>query len=1401
MANSSTAPPTTPARPLASSSPQASSIVGGRQQQHLSSSPSSNSLSSSASTVRRAGSHHSRPRSQPTAALSAAATTAVAVATLETGARSQATSTDTTDNSAANTSPERGRRPSVAHNRSHSTSGAKEGVRNPNPRSLSTNSRKSSVSSSGNERGGNLARSLSTDISGRVLHSLSPSKKHTSTKSKHSTSSPASNSNPAKSKHTIHQVHVDILPPIIVSPSFEVVTSIESSSRKGSIESTPLRSKTLPQSLQDPSDDSLEGKLDPPTGGRKPPPLSSPNKPASPPKRSTHEPPQKPPSETITLKSQVFRRESAKRQKELRRISVRGETERRGSKLNPGKNKHPSQKAMLSKALQKANTAVLLDNAQNYEGAVEAYGDACDLLQQVMSRTNGEEEKRKLQAIRSTYTRRIVELKDLTPQFKAEEKALPARPEANELYDPDDLDNYSADLETQSLSDNEEEDTIIETATVTRIINDQSYIAEPREKRTLAPSLVPPRRESLLPSAFSGGEQYIPPSPTKQLFQQRSFSKSPMREEMVEIGNHLQPPMQVDCIPPPLLMRRAPSPMKVDQKQTGLASPTNSSVSSREKDHSRANSTESTSWLDTIDESGGSSASSVHSRSSSRALRRKRLRAASGATADEFDAALDAAVEAAYDDGYVPASEADLAETDMISIARRNVEVAKERVREAERETAIQFAKEREKRRLQNAARNAARTRSDSIGDADYLEEEAEEEERLLEEMTREYMIMDDFEFDLQSKSALPRESGSSGFSGRTWGSSIGSNFTTAGTSLQTVAEAPVIPSLPQRLQSKTPPPPHPPPSGALPVPPMPTSTPPPRPPPTTAPPRPPSAAAPRPPSAAAPRPPSAAAPRPPSAAAPRPPSAAAPRPPSAAGMQNQAQGIRSRRLSGQNPKQLKVETTKATVALAGPLGSPPLLAPPKVLGDDILTAPKSASSTILPTRQLTPGPVIRPPASATPQGMFRRDSPQFIDAGFADPIPPPALSPGVSPLTRAMPHEGENVQSRTGSPGRLNSKPSAGSGNLRLALSSSSLKNRNLSVSSPDGSESSPGTPSHPFTPSGVNMRRGYGQGVPPLPTPTSGNIIPGSLAVGVGIAYFDTDIHSPYSPGSPNPMALNAPIPLEPCPSEYLLRPYWLMRCFYQTIVHNRGGYLSTKLFVPRDVWRVRGVKIKGTDEKISACDLLTAALLKLAKVDTDDADAVLEEMQALEGILDQVQVSLSKKLGNEVGVQGSQSMFKDANDNTDSAGPKSSTLSSKSYLSWKRLRSKNSNAGLTSSTFTRDNSKESFSMSTLPMASAPIGRIPKRSVEGVQFGGPNAHYLGSLARLFDAAQVLDQIARQVEDPGLKHSSQTQVGLELSTRHASEFFGFYICRFVLSDISVLLDKFIKQGSEWVLV
>jgi hypothetical protein len=194
------------------------------------------------------------------------------------------------------------------------------------------------------------------------------------------------------------------------------------------------------------------------------------------------------------------------------------------------------------------------------------------------------------------------------------------------------------------------------------------------------------------------------------------------------------------------------------------------------------------------------------------------------------------------------------------------------------------------------------------------------------------------------------------------------------------------------------------------------------------------------------------------------------------------------------------------------------------------------------------------------------------------------------------------------------------------------------------------------------------------------------------------------------------------------------------------------------------VKGVKLKNIDDKISSCDMLTAALQKLSSVDTLDADAVLEEMQAFEVILDQVQTQLAKKLGNEVGVHSVSSLFKDAytvgtgstldvNSEKGSHGsqdhaPKGAMAQSKSYLSsWRKLRSKNSAVGLSSMAGAKsavgEVSKDSLTMTTLPMTNLTTIRFAKRDVSGVVFEGPNAAYMGSLAKLFDSVQILGKLS----------------------------------------------------------
>jgi hypothetical protein len=292
----------------------------------------------------------------------------------------------------------------------------------------------------------------------------------------------------------------------------------------------------------------------------------------------------------------------------------------------------------------------------------------------------------------------------------------------------------------------------------------------------------------------------------------------------------------------------------------------------------------------------------------------------------------------------------------------------------------------------------------------------------------------------------------------------------------------------------------------------------------------------------------------------------------------------------------------------------------------------------------------------------------------------------------------------------------------------------------------------------------------MPTLPTPLAAAFrdkigVP-PVAPSGGLYLFDTDIHSLDHPGDPGEDIDNPPVPLEPCPTEYLLRPFWLMRALYQTLTHTRGGYISTKLFVCRDVWRVKGVKLKAVEEKVGCCDFLTAALQKLAQVDSTDADAVLEEMQSLEDVLEQVRGTLTRKLGNDVGVQGSGMLFKDAAVSADadstSAGAKVSSGTAKSSFSWRRLRSKSSGVALNNyvgggRSVSSDGSKEGLTMASVPLTSLTSIRFAKRDVGKVVFEGVNANYMAALARLCDAAQVLGMSSIFYILPDMKANVQT--------------------------------------------
>ena len=953
-------------------------------------------------------------------------------------------------------------------------------------------------------------------------------------------------------------------------------------------------------------------------------------------------------------------------------------------------------KAMLSKALQKANTAVLLDNAQNFEGALDAYGDACRLLQQVMDRSSAADDKRKLDAIRVTYSNRIEELRQLEAARPgtSDEKSLPTRPMS------DDSIPISPASDTMSLTIDAavRDSAIYETATVTRIME--------------APRLSPPKRDR--DSFFSGTMQAVDDSSRSAFDHENTPVKSgpvfeseatPRRqeEEMVvpkpepaaEGGEespvaekkaarvpllktqtvHLAPLDHSDFMPAPLSPRRPTTPMsKSEPEEIPQQDSEQSTEQIQSQDnalsHDRKESDASISWLDIIDESGSSS-SSVHSVGSQKELRRKHIRSAS--SNPDFDAAFDAAVEAAYDEGLEP----DTDEPSKREMTQR---------KHAPKESIV----------VPSSAIKEILSPTNQYHPTSTLnlDPDDEEEERILDDITQDYA--QSFNFDLTSKSALPRQSDSSGYSRSTWQSSLVSDRTTAGTSLSTVGEETLPAHLSQKNAAVTmsintmladPPPP---PIG----------------PPPTAP----------------------------------PPQGALPRPPSMS--QNRMSGVRSRRLSGQNARQLKIETSS---------GKSEARKRASTFHNSVSPFQEEEENAAL-DRDFKFGAKLEPTASDTQHEQILKSPPSLDLRSAVSDEPRPKTAATVVTERRA---------SFDDQLGELRAQPPP---LVRKNKSSVSLREHTVLISSPQEDSA----PSAVTSMSSTYMTYAAKQRSNEAPLTTQRAHFPslsGTTADGHysgGIYLFDTSLSAfglPTSPRSPGP-SNGQPSGLEPCPESFLLRPFWLMRGIASTLTHPKGGFLSTRLFVPREVWQTRGVKLKSVEEKVANCDLLTAALGRLAVVDTYDADAVMEELQSFEEVMERVQMAFIKKLGSDVGVSGVSGIFKEASASTASSmtnfqapdvtagAEKTKSKESKGYLnSWRKLRSKSSGAPLGGTQVHKvpEKEKEPLTMPSVPMtAFVPVERRGQRKdARNLAFEGPNREYMGSLSRLFEGVQVLGKPA----------------------------------------------------------
>ncbi|KAJ3255072.1 hypothetical protein HK104_007170, partial [Borealophlyctis nickersoniae] len=97
----------------------------------------------------------------------------------------------------------------------------------------------------------------------------------------------------------------------------------------------------------------------------------------------------------------------------------------------------------------------------------------------------------------------------------------------------------------------------------------------------------------------------------------------------------------------------------------------------------------------------------------------------------------------------------------------------------------------------------------------------------------------------------------------------------------------------------------------------------------------------------------------------------------------------------------------------------------------------------------------------------------------------------------------------------------------------------------------------------------------------------------------------------------------PPEPPPSNPERRPFWLMRALSRTI--TKGGFLTPKLYVPRQIWFQSGARFAALDTKIAACETMMSHLSRLRVTGPGNPQALLKELGEFEAALDLIRRDL--------------------------------------------------------------------------------------------------------------------------------------------------------------------------------
>ncbi|KAF5355708.1 hypothetical protein D9756_003942 [Leucocoprinus leucothites] len=229
---------------------------------------------------------------------------------------------------------------------------------------------------------------------------------------------------------------------------------------------------------------------------------------------------------------------------------------------------------------------------------------------------------------------------------------------------------------------------------------------------------------------------------------------------------------------------------------------------------------------------------------------------------------------------------------------------------------------------------------------------------------------------------------------------------------------------------------------------------------------------------------------------------------------------------------------------------------------------------------------------------------------------------------------------------------------------------------------------------------------------------------------------------------------------PSDPLRKPYYMMELLAVSMTSPTGGYISRRLHVPNEVWTFGGDKLSNVPEKIRALEFLHAALSELqtassevfgagnvssgmamgiGSIGLEEANAWLLKLEEFSNVCDNVANGLGKKIGVGEGFVLKKTTWGDK-----------------------------------------------------------LSRRFEKFANGKNVDSPAA-YVHSLKKFFQDVQLLDEHTKAVfSQPVAPAYAAFPNGIRTSTeqklKRASEFFASVVLAFVIRDLALLLDKYVKK-------